>query len=74
MAKRPIKTKGKPELPFRHKLILNQWLLSLLGVEPLKDEKISKIFNDFTRFLKDPGHEGLNEQNIHKFYYVLTES
>jgi hypothetical protein len=31
---------AKPkQLPFGHKLVLNQWIVSLFGFDPLKDHK-----------------------------------
>jgi hypothetical protein len=50
-------------VPFPFKLVLNQWLLSLFGVERL--EQLSE-------HLRQEGHEGLDENNIHRFHYALT--
>ncbi len=40
MARKP-KSKVKP-LPFGHKLVLNQWIVSLFGFDPLKAHKDGK--------------------------------
>jgi len=45
-------------MPFNHKLVLNQWLLSLFGVER---------FDQLAVHLKDETLEGLDENNIHRF-------
>lgn len=35
--------KPKPkQIPFGHKLVLNQWIVSLFGFDPLKDHKDGK--------------------------------
>lgn len=49
-------------MPFNHKLVLNQWLLSLFGVER---------FDQLAVHLKDETLEGLDENNIHHFYHAL---
>ncbi len=41
MAGRKRAPKTKP-LPFGHKLVLNQWIVSLFGFDPLKDHKDGK--------------------------------
>jgi len=54
---------GKPQLPFNHKLVLNQWLLSLFNV---------KRFEDLAGNLRNEALEGLDENNIHHFHHALT--
>jgi hypothetical protein len=54
---------NKPQVPFPFKLVLNQWLLSLFGVERL--EQLSE-------HLRQEGHEGLDENNVHRFHHALT--
>ena len=62
MAKR--KKSKKPVIPFPYKLVLNQWLLSRLGVDSL--EKLAE-------YLKNEALEGLDENNVHRFHHALTE-
>jgi hypothetical protein len=54
---------NKPQVPFPFKLVLNQWLLDLFGVERL--EQLSE-------HLRQDGLEGLNENNVHRFHHALT--
>ncbi len=53
----------QPQLPFERKLIVNQWALSLLGVEH---------FEELAEFLRDERLEGLDSDNIHRFYHELV--
>lgn len=39
MAKR--KSKGPKQHAFRNKLLLNQWLISLFGIDPLAEHKVT---------------------------------
>jgi hypothetical protein len=52
-----------PQVPFAHKLVLNQWLLSLFNV---------KRFEDLAEHLRNETLEGLDENNIHRFHHALT--
>ena len=64
MAKRRAKaTPKKPQVSFTHKLVLNQWLLSLFNV---------KSFEDLAEHLRNEDLEGLDENNIHRFHHTLT--
>ena len=64
MAKTRAKaTSKKPQVAFAHKLVLNQWLLSLFNV---------KCFEDLAEHLRDEDLEGLDENNIHHFHDALT--
>ncbi|MGG3718611.1 restriction endonuclease subunit R, partial [Heyndrickxia ginsengihumi] len=60
--------KGKkakaPQLKFNKRLVLNQYFLSLLGIE--KFEEIGKE-------MKKPKYEGLSEDNNTNFYYYLID-
>ncbi|MCW5969754.1 MAG: DEAD/DEAH box helicase family protein [Blastocatellales bacterium] len=49
-------------LPFNRKLVLNQWLLSLFGIER---------FDQLAEHLRDEALEGLDENNIHRFHHAL---
>ena len=64
MAKTRAKaTSKKPQVAFAHKLVLNQWLLSLFNVER---------FEDLAEHLRNEALEGLDENNIHRFHHALT--
>ena len=56
-------TRKKPQVAFAHKLVLNQWLLSLFNVER---------FEDLAEHLRNEALEGLDENNIHHFHHALT--
>jgi hypothetical protein len=51
------------QVPFAHKLVLNQWLLSLFNV---------KRFEDLAELLQGELLEGLDENNVHRFHHGLT--
>ena len=57
------RAKNRPQVPFIRKLVLNQWLLSLFNV---------RRFEELAGHLRDDALEGLDENNIHHFYQVLT--
>ena len=54
---------NQPQVRFAHKLVLNQWLLSLFHV---------RQFNDLAAHLRNEDLEGLDENNIHRFHHALT--
>jgi hypothetical protein len=54
---------NRPQVPFAHKLVLNQWLLSLFRV---------KRFEDLAEHLRNEALEGLDENNVHRFHHALT--
>jgi hypothetical protein len=56
------KRKKKSSLRFDKKLVLNQWLLSLFGVDE---------FEQLAVHLREESLEGLDENNIHRFYHAL---
>jgi hypothetical protein len=60
----PAKAKNakKSPLPFNRKLVLNQWLLGLFGVER---------FDQLAEHLKDEALEGMDENNVHRFHHAL---
>lgn len=72
MARKP-KSKIKP-LPFGHKLVLNQWIVSLFGFDPLKDHKDGKRtlrpVQPLAKTVKD-APEGMTSENLHHFYKAL---
>lgn len=66
MARAATKAKlraGKPQVPFVHKLVLNQWLLSLFDV---------KRFEQLAEHLRNEKLEGMDENNVHHFHHALT--
>lgn len=56
---------GRAFIPFPHKLVLNQWLLSLFNVNRM---------GEFTDRLKDERNEGLDENQRHHYCRLLTSS
>ena len=60
---RPRRVTKKPLVPFAHKLVLNQWLLSLFNV---------KRFEELAEHLCDETLKGLDEDNNHRFHNTLT--
>jgi len=60
---RARRSAARSSVPFSHKLILNQWILSLFNV---------KRFDDLATILQDEALEGLDENNIHHFHHALT--
>ena len=64
MARTKVKvTSNKPQEPLAHKLVLNQWVLSLFNVDR---------FEDLAEHLRNEALEGLDENNIHHFHHALT--
>ena len=66
---------AKPrELPFGHKLVLNQWLVTLFGFDPLKDHKDGKRtlrpVLPLATTVKE-AQEGMSADNLHHFYKSL---
>ncbi|MBC6428887.1 MAG: DEAD/DEAH box helicase family protein [Cellvibrionales bacterium] len=62
------------QLPFGYKLVLNQWIVSLFGMNPLRDRLVGNSSFQPMRMLiktvKDAG-EGMNSENQHYFYQAL---
>ncbi len=77
MAKRK-KPKGPKNHKFSNKLLLNQWLISLFGIDPLMEQrrngKVVRPFHKLADPIRDPCMEGLDADNIHKFYHNLVNS
>ena len=61
-AGRPRGARVRPPLPFNRKLVLNQWLLGLFGVERL---------DQLAEHLRDEALEGMDENNVHRFHHAL---
>ncbi|MZR31459.1 DEAD/DEAH box helicase [Sneathiella litorea] len=68
------KTSKHKQLPFGHKLVLNQWIVSLFGFDPLKDHKDGKRtlrpMQPLAKRVKD-AQEGMTPENLHHFYKAL---
>ncbi len=69
--------RGKSSLAFGNKLVLNQWLISLFGIDPLHEHrlgnKVVRPFHVLVDPIKDPRMEGLGEDSIHKFFHNLVD-
>ncbi len=72
------KSQGKKQHTFRNKLLLNQWLISLFGIDPLAEHKVNgrivRPFHKLAEPIRDPVLEGLDKDNIHFFHYYLSNS
>ncbi len=70
------KSKGQKSHPFRNKLLLNQWLVSLFGINPLIEHKINgkMPFHKLAEPIRDSRLEGLDKDNLHFFYHHLGNS
>ncbi|KAF0158956.1 MAG: type III restriction protein res subunit [Syntrophaceae bacterium] len=64
--------------PFRNKLILNQWLISLFGIDPLVEHRegasVMRPFHKLAAPIRNPHLEGLDADNLHHFYHHLGDS
>lgn len=54
---------ARPQVPFVHKLALDQWLLSLFNVQR---------FEQLAEHLRNEKLEGMDENNVHHFHHALT--
>lgn len=64
---------------FRHKLLLNQWVLTLFGIDPFTEPTIPGIakplpFHALSSLIRDPRMEGIGEDGMHRFYHNLANS
>ena len=59
---------------FRDKLLLNQWLMSLFGIDPLREGAKKRPFHKLAEPIRDPRLEDLDKDNLHHFFHHLTES
>jgi len=68
------RTPRLPSLAFSEKLVLNQWLISLFGIDPLATHthqgKAVRPFHALTQTLRDC-REGLAEDKLHHYYHQL---
>ena len=71
----PRRTRGPLQHSFRNKLILNQWLISLFGIDPLVEHRdgtrIIRPFHVLAEPIRNPRLEGLDADNLHHFYHHL---
>lgn len=56
---------------FRNRMVLNKWLISLFGIDPLT---VERPFRKLTENIRDGHMEGLGTDNLHNFYHNLTSS
>lgn len=74
MAKR--RSRGPQAHAFRNKLVLNQWLISLFGIDPLQEQRVNgrtvRPFHKLVEPIKDPRMEGLDASNLHHFFHNLV--
>jgi hypothetical protein len=54
---------NRPNVPFPYKLVLNQWILRLFGVDRLED---------LAEHMRAEGLEGWDENGVHHFHHALT--
>jgi hypothetical protein len=70
------KGRGPQPHKFRNKLVLNQWLISLFGIDPLAEHRVNgkkvRPFHKLAEPIRDPRMEGLDESNIHRFFHNLV--
>ena len=57
---------------------MNQWLISLFGIDPLAENKLRgeevRPFHILADPIRDPRMEGLDSDNLHHFYHYLGNS
>jgi len=72
------RSRGPREHAFRNKLLLNQWLISLFGIDPLADNKLHgekvRPFHLLADPIRNLSREGLDADNLHHFYHALVNS
>jgi len=60
---------------FSNKLLLNQWLISQFGIDPLLDCKDNtKPFHKLAAPIRDSRLEGYDADGLHRFYHELVNS
>ena len=82
MAKKTAKRATRSSLhkhDFRDKLLLNQWIISLFGIDPLRKYTIRGVevrpFHKLAESIStNLDLEGLTEEGIHRFYGALVNS
>lgn len=75
-ARRRTLRASKSAHAFRNKLLLNQWLISLFGIDPLHphtiDDKVVLPYQVLAQHLKDIRTEGLGPDGLHIYYHNLV--
>ncbi|HNX00786.1 MAG TPA: DEAD/DEAH box helicase family protein, partial [Candidatus Cloacimonadota bacterium] len=62
-------------LEFRKKLVLNQWLINLFGVNPLSEANHNELpFHRLSAPIRSVDPEGLDTDGLHRFYHALVNS
>jgi superfamily II DNA or RNA helicase len=76
MATRKKKSKGPKAHKFSNKLLLNQWLISLFGIDPLAERQKGDPlpFHKLAAPIRGVQFEGLDPDNLHIFYHELIRS
>lgn len=71
-------SRGPKPHKFRNKLLLNQWLINLFGIDPLVEHKLRaqlvRPFHVLAGPIKNSYQEGLDHDNLHHFYHALVNS
>ena len=73
---RSKRLKKVKQLPFNYKLILNQWIVSQFGFDPLKDHKDgNQSFRPALQLLGivKNAQTGMNSENLHWYYVELSD-
>lgn len=69
------KSRKLRQLPFGHKLVLNQWIVSLFGFDPLVEHKNKKRtlrpILPLAETIKNTP-EGMGAENLHRYYQTLN--
>ncbi|MES9818943.1 MAG: hypothetical protein ABW155_20145 [Candidatus Thiodiazotropha sp.] len=82
------RNRGPKQHKFRNKLLLNQWLASLFGIDPLREHppppeprragkqsgRFVRPFHILAEPIRDPRLEGFTPDNLHNFYHALVGS
>ena len=72
------RSRGSKPHTFRNKLLLNQWMVNLFGIDPLTEDQLSgqmvRHFHLLADPIKAPRLEGLDHDNLHHFYHALVNS
>ena len=72
------RSRGPKPHTFRNKLLLNQWMVNLFGIDPLTENMLRgqkvRPFRLLADPIKDLGLEGLDHDNLHHFYHALVIS
>jgi len=73
---RRTRAAAQPKHAFRNKLVLNQWLISLFGIDPLHphtiDDKAVLPYQVLSHHLKDIRTEGLGPDGLHVYYWNVV--